>query len=283
MLRLGWGSVRRIQLFEFGDLERCPASLQRALRDAMVLGATRFHTFRDVVGPLVDALKRTGRSQVLDLCSGSGGPWHDLAIAVSDAGVELDVLLSERSGSPGEDLALPATPRVSISFARQPIDARAVPRGVPGLRTLFNSFHHFRPDEAKRVVGQIAEAGEGVLIAELTARRLSSLLWNALAVPLGLLVGAAFLGDRRIRAWTYLGGLLPLVVAWDGVVSCLRSYTPEEIVALAQEAAPGHEWRHGELRLGRLPVWITYVSGVPLECSHTEPVVSPSRVRPRNR
>ncbi len=262
----------RIQLFEFGDLERCPASLRRALRDAMVLGETRFHTFRDVVGPLIDALKRTQRDQVLDLCSGSGGPWHDLAPAVSDAGVELDVLLSERSGPPPGDLALPATPRVSLSFARQPIDARAVPSGLPGLRTLFNSFHHFRPDEARRVVAQIAEAGEGVVIAELTARRLSSVLWNALAVPLALLVGAAFLGDRRIRAWTYLGGLLPLVVAWDGVVSCLRSYTAEEIAAIAREAAPHHDWQHGELRLGRLPVWITYVTGVPLECPPAESV-----------
>ncbi len=35
-----------------------------------------------------------------------------------------------------------------IEFVTEPVDARAVPRELKGFRTIFNSFHHFRPPDA---------------------------------------------------------------------------------------------------------------------------------------
>jgi hypothetical protein len=39
---------------------------------------------------------------------------------------------------------------------------------------------------------------------------------------------------------TYLVPLIPMLVAWDGTVSALRAYTPDELLALAR-AVPGGE------------------------------------------
>ena len=43
---------------------------------------------------------------------------------------------------------------------------------------------------------------------------------------------------------TYLLPLIPLVVLWDGWVSCVRTRTPAELLALTEQF-PEYEWRAG--------------------------------------
>jgi hypothetical protein len=43
---------------------------------------------------------------------------------------------------------------------------------------------------------------------------------------------------------TYLVPLIPLVVLWDGLVSCCRTRTPQELLALTA-AFPEYEWSAG--------------------------------------
>lgn len=259
----GSGTVRRFHLFEIADLEACPSSLRRAMRDAMVMGQAEFTTFQDLVGPLVDALKRTGSTEVLDLCSGAGGPWHHLAEALSDAGVDVDVRLSEIASFPRQDLALPVSPRGSVTYLREPIDARSVPEHRTGLRTVFNALHHLRPHEVGELFAQTQAAREGIVVAELTSRRVSNMVWNVFAIPVAMTAAAAFSRNPRIMAWTGLGLALPIALAWDGWVSCLRSYSTDELLALGRNHAPDFEWSSGSYRIGALPVWVSYVIGLP--------------------
>jgi hypothetical protein len=65
--------------------------------------------------------------------------------------------------------------------------------------------------------------------------------------------------------------VVPAVIWWDGLVSCLRAYAPEEleemVAGLGQKAdAAGvarYRWSVGEARRGLLPV--TYLVGWPEE------------------
>jgi hypothetical protein len=68
--------------------------------------------------------------------------------------------------------------------------------------------------------------------------------------------------------WTYLFPMVPLVSAWDGVVSCLRTYSPSELLALAAESDGGkYEWRSGRVRaFGACRV--TYLVGWPRGASN---------------
>ena len=43
---------------------------------------------------------------------------------------------------------------------------------------------------------------------------------------------------------TYLLPLIPLVVLWDGIVSCFRTRTPEELLALTR-SFPQYAWQAG--------------------------------------
>jgi hypothetical protein len=53
--------------------------------------------------------------------------------------------------------------------------------------------------------------------------------------------------------------LIPFVVAWDGTVSALRAYTPDELLAIARTVPGGgrYHWRAGSA--GRA----LYLTGVP--------------------
>jgi hypothetical protein len=63
--------------------------------------------------------------------------------------------------------------------------------------------------------------------------------------------------------------VVPAVIWWDGLVSCLRAYAPEELEEMvaglgrAAEGADGtrYRWCLGETRRGLLPV--TYLIGYP--------------------
>ena len=47
----------------------------------------------------------------------------------------------------------------AISVVNEAVDARSVPVGLTGFRTLFNAFHHFRPKDVIAVLRDAAQAG----------------------------------------------------------------------------------------------------------------------------
>jgi len=58
---------------------------------------------------------------------------------------------------------------------------------------------------------------------------------------------------------------MPFVVVYEGVVSCLRTYTPEELTALARGADPQgrFDWQAGEQPYEGSAVPATYLIGTP--------------------
>jgi hypothetical protein len=62
--------------------------------------------------------------------------------------------------------------------------------------------------------------------------------------------------------WTYLPPVLPLVGAFDGVVSCLRTYSPAELRELLH-GLDTFAWQVGETRSPWSPLVVTYLVGVP--------------------
>lgn len=78
---------------------------------------------------------------------------------------------------------------------------------------------------------------------------------------------AAYPAVRPVRwqrlIFTYVIPVVPFAVAFDGVVSCLRTYTPEELLRVARVAGPEYDWEAGTEKgdLRRPPV--TYLIGTP--------------------
>jgi hypothetical protein len=123
-----------------------------------------------------------------------------------------------------------------------------VPRGLDGFRTLFNAFHHFRPELARRILADAVAARRPIAVFEVVSRRLLPLV-GLLLSPLNVLVLMPFVRPRR-WSWlffTYVVPVIPLFVLWDGVVSWLRIYSEPEL-----RAPPGS--RRTLTEIDRLPV-----------------------------
>jgi hypothetical protein len=211
------------------------------------------------------ALERTGTTRILDLASGAGGPWLRTVEALREAGLRVEVQLSDLHPN---SAALDHIERVSggrIQHQEGAVDASDVPADLLGFRTLFNGFHHLRPERASAVLRDAIAQDRGIAIFDGTDNRALGIL-TVLLAPLGALVVAPFIRPLRLSQlfFTYLVPLIPLVVLFDGIVSVLRTYSPAELKTLVG-ALPinDYEWEIGTETIGAGPLNITYLIGTP--------------------
>jgi hypothetical protein len=123
-----------------------------------------------------------------------------------------------------------------------------VPTELSGFRTIFCSFHHFSDAFALRVLSDAVQYSDGFAMAEITSRTLRAF---AIILLTPVFVWALTPRMRPFR-WsrlllTYLIPVIPLAALWDGVVSCLRTRTPQELLALTR-GFPQYEWMAGYAR-----------------------------------
>ncbi len=256
----------RLHLFEIEDQPWCPRFLRDAGTEYLEFMETRTGGYRPIVARLAGALAATGRREVVDLCSGGGGPWLDLLPVVSrELGAPLRVHLTDRYPNPRAFDRAERESKGAIRFEREPVDALDVPKQLDGFRTLFSSFHHFRPEQARALLADAVRRRSGIAVFEATERSLVSFVSILFAPLLALLVTPFIRPFRWSRLlFTYPIPLIPLLILFDGVVSCLRSYSPRELRALTG-GLEGRDYRFeiGVEKAPLVPVGVTYLIGIP--------------------
>ena len=250
--------MQRLDVPEIEDLAWCP----QPARDA----ATAFLAFLADVGRPYDALapklaravRASGAQRIVDLASGAGGPWRTLQPQLSRFGADVDVLLTDRYPARAP---VPAGGRVH--YHHEPVDATAVPAALSGFRTICGAFHHFAPERARAMLRDAVDRHEGVAVLE-AVQRAPVTIALAAVLPLPYLAVAPalrpFLWSRML--WSYLMPAAPALLAVDGVASCLRAYTANDLRELT-EGLEGYDWEAGVVRAARAPVPVTYLIGVP--------------------
>lgn len=257
--------MRRMHLMELEDLPSCPA----VLRD----GGTAFLEFaermsghgRMLLGPLERVLDATGAREIVDLCSGGGGPASMLADELAKRGRALQVTLTDLYPNHAAFERAAADSGGRIRAWHDPVDATAVPRELEGVRTIFNAFHHFERDRAREVLAQAVAARQPIAVFEVVSRELP-MLAGLLLAPISVSFSVPFWRPLRWQ-WLALTWLLPILqmfVLWDGVVSWLRIYSVPELRELIAEIdAPDWVWDVGTIQLGNAPLHGTYLIGYP--------------------
>ena len=199
-------------------------------------------------------------AEILDLCSGAGGPIPSIVEDLEKLGYQARVRLTDLHPNPK------TTSHPSVVWLAEPVDATRVSPDLAGVRTMFSAFHHFRPDAAKAILKDafdrrgaicIFEAGSGTLLAAATM----------LGVPLAVLALMPF--SRPFRwaylPFTYLIPLMPLIVLWDGMVSLLRIYSPEQMKELTEDLqAPDYAWEIGGIHVRGIAGKLPYLIGRPI-------------------
>jgi hypothetical protein len=242
-----------------------PASWRAYTTDMNLFFASQFNVF----GPLVPQLKRVLKNldcrSVIDLGSGSSGPLplvqrrleteeqYPITITLTDRFPNIQALRGVAAASPGK-----------VRCVETPVDAMDVPSELAGFRTMFVAFHHFAPDAARRVLADAAHKQVGIGVFEYTER---SVAWfiALLFLPLYAWLTVPFMRPwswERLL-WTYLLPLPILFTIWDGLVSCLRTYSPAELQQLARSIeCQDYSWEIGKIRsFGACR--ITYLFGYP--------------------
>jgi hypothetical protein len=157
---------------------------------------------------------------------------------------------------PNLDAWMPlATHSANLSFIPQPVDATDTSHAPPLVVSktsssspnssgdhksihLYNlSFHHFDDADAAKIMKSTLATADGVCILELQDRSVGMLMLMLGEPVLLFLVTVLWFPFRPLHMFfTYIFPVLPLVQAWDGVVSCLRTRSFEETLRLAERA-----------------------------------------------
>jgi hypothetical protein len=268
--------MRRVQFIELHEQPWFPSSLRDDVTDAIQFGFNLLKAYAPIAPLLQSVIDSTAnhtneRQSIVDMCSGGGGPWLDLSRKLhcrdGSHSEGLQILLTDKYPNLKAFESVSASSDHHITYYPESVDAMNVPRALKGLRTMFTSFHHFSPDDARAILQDAVDAGESIGIFEITRRAPST-------------IGVIFVGTLllllhipRIRPfrwsrllWTYLIPIIPFVLLFDGVVSCLRTYRPQELRAIVDQLTPcPYKWEIGELVGKRAPV--TYLIGYPTQSS----------------
>lgn len=255
--------MARLHLFEFEDLPWFPAFLRDYVTDFLQYLSNKAQMYRGIVPLLKNAMDAGGTDRIVDLASGGGGGWLWLSGELRKDRPGLKIFLTDYF--PNVDaFRYTAAQSPVFEFREDPVDARNVPVELKGLRTQFLSLHHFRPADARRILQNAVESGQPIAIFEGQERSVPGIVMTALS-PISVLLATPFIRPFKMGriVFTYLIPVVPLVTMWDGVVSCLRTYSVDEMKDLVAglDNKEAFDWEIGRQRFG--PGWIPYLIGTP--------------------
>ena len=252
--------------FEFEDQPWFPEIIRDSMTDYLRFLFRRFNLYKPVMPILKDALASSGSVRILDLCSGSGGAvemiYADLKGTFSQ---DIKITLSDLFPSDLTYTYLSGKTRGGISGIITPVDAANVPAELKGFRTIFSGFHHFDKEKAEDVLKNAVGARQGIAIFDGGNRTIWMILLILIAHPFLLFFCTPFFRPFRFSRllFTYLIPVIPFCTVWDGIISIIRLYSPDELMELAHKTnSEQYTWISGKVR-NKFGMSIAYLVGYP--------------------
>lgn len=257
----------RLQLFELEDQRWFPHVIRQGMLDFLRFMISKLNAYQAAVPLLKELLQKTDQDRVIDLCSGAGGGIAVVQLALSsETGRSVHVTLSDLYPNLDTYQYLQEQAAGNISFIPEPVNAMAVPEHIEGVRTIFSSFHHFTPAQAKAILQDAASKRKAIGIFEGADKSWLEMLALWLLFPFLILVVTPFIKPFKFSRlfFTYIIPIIPLGIIWDGTVSLLRIYTPAMLQEMANAVqVPGYSWRSGKEAAGPGKT-VIYLIGYPV-------------------
>jgi hypothetical protein len=146
-----------------------PPSLRHEITDALQFGLNLLKAYAPIAPLLERSLDATRCRLIVDMCSG-GGPWLDLSRRLPPEPQVLHILLTDKYPNLRSFEDVRAASQNHIAFCPNSVDAMKVPPALEGFRTIFTSFHHFPPEEARAILQNAVDAGQSIGVFESRTR-----------------------------------------------------------------------------------------------------------------
>jgi hypothetical protein len=264
--------MRRVQLFEWEDQPWLPRVFRDFITDHLKYThseAMRAPVNHAIATRLAGVLARTGTTQIVDLCAGAGGPVAKIGrILTEDLAIPVKIVVTDLYPNVSAFKQFEAESGGRVSARYQSTNAVDVPAELHGLRTLFTALHHFPPDRATEVLADAVRKRAPIAVFEPLERTPRMLFLVGLISFLRGFTHTHRVGRLTLQRFlmTYVLPLAPAMFGWDGAISTLRSYTADELLAMARRVTTDdYEWEAGRFEVdgpyGAMPT--TYLIGYP--------------------
>lgn len=260
----------KFRVFEFEDQPWLPGIIRDGMTDYLRFLFITFNLYDPVIPLLKDAVQKTRSTQLIDLCSGGGGAMEEIYNQLRQTyRADIQVVLTDLFPNIRQVANLKSRHTGGLIRLVTPVDATDVPADLKGFRTLFSSIHHFDKQKAKQVVKNAVGSGQGIGIFDGGDKNIWMIMGILIFHPVMFLLCTPFIRPFRFSRifFTYLVPVIPLCTVWDGVISILRLYTPDELLRIGQGCGNNNlYWMAGKVR-NRFGMKIAYLIGYPKDKS----------------
>ncbi len=255
-------------LFEFEDQAWFPDTIRESMTDYLRYLITKVDFYRPIVPLIIEGMNKSDASQVIDLCSGGGGAIEQIQNDLKQlSDTEIKIILTDKYPNTSAYQYLSAKTKGGISFIDTSIDAADVPLTLKGFRTIFSGFHHFDKSIAKAVLKNAVDARSGIGIFDGGNKNILAILAILIVHPIVFFFFTPFFKPFRFSRlfFTYIVPIIPFCTVWDGIVSILRLYKPNELLQIAKEVEPDMYYWHSGKKKSKFGLNVTFLTGYPVE------------------
>jgi len=258
--------VKRFHLIEFQDYNWFPAKVREGITDYLRFFISLFQLYSPVPRALKDTLDITGEEEITDLCSGGGGELINIVKELDKiTDKKYKITLTDKFPNLHTFEYIRKSSGKRFSFNKNPIDALTASNNMRGLKTIFSAFHHFDFETGKKVLQNAVDNKSSIAIFDAAERKWLYIFSVLFSTIFFMFLCTPFFRPFKLSRiiFTYLIPMIPVFGLFDGIISMLRIYNPEELMQMAKETNSNHYiWKSGLLK-NKIGTNVTYLIGYP--------------------
>lgn len=243
--------MRRIHAFEIEDFPWVPRAIRNGATDLLYFTFAKIGFYKGVSSALITVLNESKAKHIVDLCSGGGGGLVAVLPEILKFDKNIKITLTDRYPNEAGAERVRELGDANIAYKLESQNAFQ-PSDLPGVRTMFGALHHFRPEDIKALLENIVVKNQPLAFFDVAASpKMRKVPFVVATIPLLInilmlfVITLLFIPFVQPFRWsrlllTYVVPVIPILYAWDGMVSSLRAYLPEELLTIAK-SVPGSE------------------------------------------